>query len=149
MATEQRRRDANVGCCPNSSQFVPIRLGTPKIRAIAIWVVVPSRPNSSQLVRDKGCSSRPTRAVGLVVATEQRRLDANVCRLYTSDAADEEDSVDPGGRPIVIWNVVPLRQNSSQSVRSTDCPSRPTRTVARVLATPQHHPPPTLRLSHT
>src|SRR5665648_912618 len=48
------------------------------------------------LNRRQGTSrSRPTRSV------ESRRSLERVCLLYTSDAADEEDSVDLGGRRII------------------------------------------------
>src|SRR5664280_3295115 len=46
------------------------------------WTLVPRAPSWSP--RRRGCSARST-----------------VCLLYTSDAADEEDSVDLGGRRII------------------------------------------------
>src|SRR5664280_3752133 len=38
---------------------------------------------------------------GKVLNRRRRNRDNNVCLLYTSDAADEEDSVDLGGRRII------------------------------------------------
>eukprot|EP00658_Telonema_sp_P-2_P024112 TRINITY_DN19673_c0_g1_i2.p1 TRINITY_DN19673_c0_g1~~TRINITY_DN19673_c0_g1_i2.p1 ORF type:complete len:108 (-),score=25.21 TRINITY_DN19673_c0_g1_i2:26-349(-) len=55
--------------------------------------------------------------------------DANTCLLYTSDAADEEDSVDLGGRRIIKKK----KKRSSSNIRRNDL--RLNKRTCRVIKT--------------
>src|SRR5674536_408833 len=70
-------------------------------RWITLWARLPSRsPVSSPRPRDPRTIS-PAPKVSAASSTSRAVERYTLCLLYTSDAADEEDSVDLGGRRII------------------------------------------------
>src|SRR5664279_3622026 len=99
-APATRRLEADVTTSRRSSNTL-VSIGRSDVpSAVAVF---PSMPLMKE--RTAICSSRARPSVSSIFTPSDRRCEMveerEYCLLYTSDAADEEDSVDLGGRRII------------------------------------------------